>query len=173
MCEADAGTVEARSLDLAGYQLRNAENAAQVATIPSGTVMLPGDVLVIARDTTRAEFETEWGVALASSVPYFSTGAGNSGAPIINGGDRWSVVRPDGVVVDGPTLAGEAGHSYRRIAGDDPALATSGLDAAHTEASPGTTLSSPARLGLVISGWSDRSGNGRYVFEFVELWYDP
>lgn len=161
------------AIDLTGMTVSNAESATQVHTFAPGTALLPGQVLVLARDATRLDFEAGHGINLGPSVVFVSAGASSRGAPIINGGETWTLAAADGRPLDGPTFPGSAGSSYQRrsiTAPDDPA---SWIIAPDTQATPGATALPASGVGLVISEWSDASGTGRFAYEFIELYYAP
>ena len=92
--------------------------------------------------------------------------AGNTGIPIINGGERWALVSPVGTLIDEASITGARGKSYHRVA------TASWEERLASEAAPG---SSPilSGAGLVVTQWSDADGSGAYVYEFVQISYAP
>jgi len=165
----DAGRADGgRRIDLSGWVLSNSEApATQLVTLPQGTVVEAGQVLLIVRAAVRAELEADLGAALPSSVVVISSDARTRGAPIINGGEQWTLSDASGAIVDGPTILGSEGRSYHRL-GADPGASSSWSDLADTSRTPGIT---EATLGSSpwISEWSDALGTGRFVFEYVEI----
>ncbi len=161
------------NLDLWGYRLENREHSPpiQFYTLPAGTQMSPGDVLLIVRNASRAEVEAEFG-PLGAHVQVITTGASSNGVPIINGGESWALLSPDGSLVDGATIDGAIGQSYRRTGGTASQAGSWTADVDST-ATPGATSLPSSGVGLVISEWSDASGTGRFIFEFIELYYAP
>lgn len=157
------------SLDLSGWQLLQA-NSSGSFTFPQGTAVAIGGYVILARDASKADFETFWGVTLADNVVFLSSG---NTLPQLNGDETYTLT--DGAnTVDGPTLAVQSGNSYQRNVPVAPAgETTSWTQAASTSATPGagqTPNATPA--GIYISEMSDASGTGAYVYEFVELYYD-
>jgi len=169
----DAGVVATSTeLELGGYVLENAEHlpARQRFEIPSGTLLRANEVLIIVRGATRADFESALGMTLGSDVRFINAESGNADAPIINGGEQWQLVDPSGAIIDGPTMPGDRNRAYVRV-GADASDPSSWADTVDTAATPGPR---PAvTSGPYIGGWSDASGSGRYVFEFVEIHYGP
>lgn len=163
------------AIDLGGFLLENREHEppTQVGVIPGGTVLEPGQHLVIARDADRAAFEAYWGVSLDERVIFLNAQAGNSGVPIVNGGERWALVSPLGTDVDGVTIEGAQGAAYRRVSPSGPGSPASWQEADATLAVPGHTMLPSSGVGLAIAQWSDAPGSGSYVYEFVELYYAP
>ncbi len=161
------------AIDLTGMTISNAESATQVHTFAAGTALLPGQVLVLARDATRLAFETAHSINLGPSVVFVSAGASSRGAPIINGGETWTLAAADGSVLDGPTFPGNDSSSYQRRSLAAPDNPGSWIIAPDTQATPGATALPASGVGLVISEWSDASGTGRFAYEFIELYYAP
>ncbi|HMC67541.1 MAG TPA: Ig-like domain-containing protein, partial [Mycobacteriales bacterium] len=80
--------------DISGWTVTQA-NATVVYTIPAGTVIPANGYVVIARDATKAAFQTFWGVTLASNVVYLTT----AGAfPQINGSENYTLKNVSGTV---------------------------------------------------------------------------
>jgi hypothetical protein len=163
------------TLDLGGFILENREHdpPVQVGVLPEGTTLEPGQRLIIARNAARSAFENHWGVDLGSDVVFLNAETGNSGVPIINGGEAWCVTSPVGTALDDVTIAGGNGSGYTRLSttsADNPA---SWLEQDAADVTPGSASLPSSGVGLVVSGWSDAPGTGNYVFEFVELYYAP
>ncbi|HEY4222081.1 MAG TPA: hypothetical protein VGO62_12080, partial [Myxococcota bacterium] len=172
--EGSAGEGEGETIDLSGYVLENRENdpVSQASVIPDGTTLFAGHTLVIGRSASKAEFSDFWGGTLASTVLYLNGDVAGSGVPIINGGEKWALVDPDGHTVDGTTIAGSEGKSYRRTNPGSASSASHWDEADDTSAHPGQNELG-AGTGLLISAWSDASGSGNFKFEFIELSWQP
>lgn len=160
------------SVDLSGWQLVQT-SADRTYTFPKGTLVSPGGYIVIARKSSKSTFETFWKVTLGSNVVYID--ANDKGGPSINGGETFTLKDATGKVIDGPTIKLEKGSkaNYQRKlpvgkAGDAASWVTAGQD-------PGTTTPGTGQKGTAgqstpyISEFSDASGTGAYVNEFVEI----
>lgn len=173
----DAGRRDAGSasrIDLSGYRIENRElSTVQMSVIPDGIELEPGQMLIVGRFAGPAEFENFWGVVLGDDVVYI-TNADSNRVPIVNGGEKWALTDPSGsTVVDGVTITGSSGKSYQRIEADSASYRSSWSELADTDATPGSTDLPNGNVGLVISEWSDASGIGNYIYEFIEIYYAP
>ena len=139
--------------------------AQQVTVLPNGISLAVGEVLVIGRDASQAEFTTFW-TSFGAGASYLNGGT-DSGVPIINGAEKFTLVAPGGAVVDGPARVGAANKCYART-GQNASADGSWVEAATTEATPGTAVAENVH-GLVISEWCDAEGTGNFVFEFIEI----
>ena len=161
----DCGTTPTDSVDLGGWAILQTESA-KTFTIPEATLVAPGAFLIVARDAERAAFETFWGVTLGGTVAYLN--AGNS-FPSINGDETYALTDPLGVTVDGPTIPMTSGDNYQRLvegaAGDLASWAVA--DSVPGNATPGASTLVPA--GTLITEFSDATGTGNYVYEFIEV----
>jgi len=161
----------AGDLDVSGWTLTQA-NSAQTFTIPNGTVIPSGGYLVVGRSATQAAFESYWGVTLGPNAVYLDSG---NSMPVINGDETYEIADDLGSNVDGPTIAmaTSAGQSIQRLspcsAAGDPASWSVGAD---STATPGSGAGAPCGGGAVIDEFSDASGTGNYVYEFVEIHND-
>ncbi len=134
--------------------------------------MAPGDVLVIGRFADRDEFEAHWGPMPAETI-YLTNEGENSGVPIINGNEVWALVSAVGSTLDGPTIEGDDNKSFQRL-NTGPADDNNTWDEVDDdEATPGVCNLPATGVGLKICEWSDASGGGNYVYEFIELYYAP
>lgn len=167
-------------IDLSGWSIVQAVSS-RTYSLPSGTKLKQGEYLVIGRISSSAAFQTYWGVTFGSNVVYLSgeMAPADSGDdwPTINGDETYELRNASGVVVDGVTIAMQAGGgaSYARTAGAPAGQSTSWTKAATTVGTPtpgsgqGT---STTKHGVYISEFSDASGSGNFVYEFVELHFD-
>ncbi len=161
----------ATGTDISGWTVTQA-NATLVYTVPAGTVIPANGYVIIARDATKAAFQTFWGVTLGSNVVYLTT----AGAfPQINGSENYTLKNGSGTTIDGPTIstASGANQSLRRI---DPCtgagVASNWTIGATTTATPGSGAGAGCAKGVVINEFSDAAGSGNFVYEFVELHND-
>jgi hypothetical protein len=155
------------SYDLSGCVLVNLEvPTSQRFEIPAGTMLRPGEVLILVRSATRAELEAELG-PLPTTTQVISTGATSVGAPIINGNESFALEAPDGRMLDETTTVGRAGFDYQR---DATGAFVEGPEDAATPGIAPAGLSSPTPM---ITEWTDRSGTGQFRFELVEISYQP
>ncbi len=176
----DGNTVEvsltpgtgASPLDISGWTVVESDtngNGTETFTFPSGTVLQPGDLVVIGRAATQAAFESAHGVTLGANVHYF---LGGGAFPYVNGDpDVWTLEDGSGNGVDGPTAQiYDKKKSIHRSSATDPAGDTASwnvLDQA--DADPGTPPPATDAGVIVISEISDAAD---YTTEFVELFYD-
>jgi hypothetical protein len=162
------------SVDLSGFLVEDesSQPVQHAVQIPNGTILNAGQILVIGRDATKSQFEHVWG-NLPSGVLYLN-GNGGSGAGLsINGGERMVVRSAVGSAVDGPTIAGVSGKSYQRTSAGSAGSQASWTESTDTDATPGVVELPQTGVGLVLSEWSDRTGNSQFHFEFIELYYAP
>ncbi len=155
-------------ISLQGYQLIQ-QNSSRTYTI--GDITLPeGGVLIVARNASQSDFEAFWGVNLPSEVLYLNSGGT---FPVINGGETFTLVNDTGDTLDGPTVTLQAYHTYRRVSTEGPASDPAAwLVLPDSQANPGTVdLPDSGPGGLFITEFSDASGSGNYVYEFVEMAY--
>ena len=164
-------------VDLSGWSIAQA-GSARTFTIPSDTELAPGEYLVLARNCTRTQFESFWGVTLGSNVIFMSSVDHQvTEVPTINGSETYQLSDAFGNVIDGPTIAmsSTTKQNLQRMPGT-PAGSSASWSVWSNEplqGNPGSGISAAAaNNGIYISEFSDASGAGNYVFEFVELYYD-
>jgi hypothetical protein len=159
--------------DVSGWKLVQA-NSAITFTLPAGSVIPANGYLIVARDATKAAFETFWrgGTALPAGTVYVNA----AGAfPAINGSETYTLTNAASVTIDGPTIATatSANQSLRR---KDPCqaagLAASWNVGATSTATPASGAGVGCAKGVVINEFSDAAGTGNFVYEFVELHND-
>ncbi len=134
--------------------------------------MRPGDVLVIVRFATRGEFESHWG-PMPDDTIYITNEGENSGVPIINGNEVWALVSAVGSDLDGPTIEGDDNKAFQRVNVGPSDNANTWDEVDDSEATPGVCPLPTTNVGLKICEWSDASGGGNFVYEFIELYYAP
>ena len=137
-----------------------------------GTVIPANGYVIVARNATKAAFQTFWGVTLASNVVYLTT----AGAfPQINGSENYTLKNASGTVIDGPTIsmASGANQDLQRI---DPCTAANITSnwrvSTTTAANPGSGAGAGCTKGVVINEFSDAAGSGNFIYEFIELHND-
>ncbi len=157
--------------DVSNWRLVQA-NSTLTYVLPAGTVIPANGYLVVGRNASRAAFEAFWGVGLASNVVYLNAA---DALPQVNGSENFTLYNAAGTKVDGKTysMSSAAGQSLRR---KDPcnAAGTSGswTIGASSTANPGSGAGAGCGKGPVINEFSDATGTGNYVYEFVELHND-
>lgn len=163
-----------QSLDISGYKIVQA-NAASTITLPPGTSVQPGGYVIIARNSTRASFETFFGITLNSDVVFINgtTVIGGNGFPTINGSETYELQNALSTKVEGPTIAMPAATPFNSIKRKNP-IGDATLEASWTRdvvtgATPGTGMSNTNTGKLIISEFSDATA---FANEFVELYYD-
>jgi len=165
------------TIDISAWIIQQ-QSSTRSFQIPPGTVLAKGDYFVLGRNSTKSQFEANWGVTLGENVIYAaSSDTQSTEVPTINGGETYELRDPFGVTQDGPTIAVDSSlrQNLQRTPGT-PAGQTSSWNvqtSPNTAANPGSGISaSAANNGIYISEFSDRTGAGNYVYEFVELYYD-
>jgi len=154
------------AVDISGWKVKQT-NASITFTIPAGTVVPANGYAVIARNATKASFESFWHVTLGADVIYINT----SGAfPQINGSEKYTLVNASGTTVDGPTMAMASG-ANQDLQRKSPCTASSWKTSATSAANPGSGTAGCGH-GMMINEFSDASGSGKSGFEFVELHND-
>jgi len=160
------------AIDIGGWQLRQL-NSTQTETFPAGTLIQPGGYLILARFTTKAAFETYYGVTLGSNVTYLTHAVSATGVPQINGAETFELVNAASVSEDGPTPALPATAPAQAFHRDDPEAAP--WTSINTVPTPGSGVEAAdaTASGVVISEVNDSTvGVNAYYYEFVELYYD-
>ncbi len=157
--------------DISGWVLTQ-QNATYTFTIPAGTVIPANGYVIIGRNATKAAFQTFWGVTLGTNVVYINS----AGAfPVINGSENYSLKNAAGAVIDGTTIS-MSSSALQSIQRRDPCLAanlaSSWNAGATSTATPGSGAGAGCAKGVVINEFSDASGTGNYIYEFVELHND-
>lgn len=154
-------------IDLSGWSIVQADFAGTFE-IPDGTFVPEGGTLVVARDADQASFEAHWGVALGEDVVFFDS---DDVLPNINGDETYTLRDDSGVIVDGPSPPLAVGESVARIDPEDDGdtgWVTATADVGTPD--PGDSVDPPIGFtGAFLSEASDATGNGNFVYEFVEL----
>jgi hypothetical protein len=165
------------TLDISGWIIQQ-QSSSRSIVIPQGTVLAKGDYFVLGRNATKAQFESNWGVTFGENVVYVnSVDEQSTEIPTINGGESYDLLDAFATRQDGPTIRIHASirQNLQRTPGTD-ATQTSSWNvqtSPNSVANPGSGVSTTAaNNGIFISEFSDRTGSGAYVYEFVELYYD-
>ncbi|HEX6087195.1 MAG TPA: Ig-like domain-containing protein [Thermoanaerobaculia bacterium] len=156
---------------IGGWSLVQA-NATLTYAIPAGTTVPSKGYVIIARNATKAQFQTFWGVTLGANVIYINAA---DTMPQINGSETYDLRNASNVRVDGLTIAmaSAGGESIKRTNGCGAAnSSTSWSRTASSTANPGTGAPAPCNKGAYISEFSDALGTGNYIYEFVEIHND-
>ena len=161
----------AGDVDLGGWKVVQ-EEAFHEYTIPDGIVVESNGYVIVARNCTLVEFETFWGITLPGNAVFIDS---ENSMPMINGDEYYTLKDSNETVIDGPTVAMSpgAGESVQRNnPGDYPGSESSWTRTADVDATPGWGAGALSYAGVVINEFSDASGIGNYIYEFVELFND-
>lgn len=157
-------------VDLSGWHLTQA-NATLNYTIPSGTTIPSKGYVIVARNATKAAFQSFWGVTLGANVVYINSG---DTMPQINGSETYTLSNASNTTIDGPTVAMDTSGNFdfeRATCGAVGTLSTWTHRAAGL-ATPGTGGLATCAKGVFINEFSDAIGTGNYIYEFIELFND-
>ena len=165
------------TIDISNWIIRQQSSSRSFA-IPSNTVLGVGDYLVLGRNATKAQFESFWRVTLGDNVIYVnSVDEQVTEVPTINGSETYELLDAFTVSQDGPSIAmvSSARQNLQRTPGTDAGQRDSWSvqSLSSGAATPGSGISRDAGgNGIYISEFSDTSGTGAFIYEFVELHYD-
>lgn len=156
-------------VDISGWTLIQA-NATLNYTIPAGTTIPSKGYVIVARNATKAAFQTFWGVTLAANVVYINSA---DTMPQINGSETYTL-KNGTTTIDGPTVAMDtnAGFDFERATCGAVGTLSSWFHRASTSGTPGTGGLTTCNRGVFINEFSDALGTGNYVYEFIELFND-
>ena len=160
-----------QEIDLGGWKLSQTGGAS--FSFPPGTIGAAGTFLVVGRNAEKAAFAAYWEVNFDPVVQYFD---GGGAFPQINGGEQFTLTRPDGSDADGPTFGIAAGtDNTRNEPPTDPADAGSwATQTALPSAAPapGGGKAGGHEAGAYLSEIADPLTPGKDSFEFVEVFVD-
>lgn len=166
-------TTAAPTLDISGWKVHDTVRDLTFV-FSAGTVLEPGDVVVIGRMKDEAAFETLWGVTLGATVHYFD---GSSqvpdGFPQINSTNRvYELLDGSNVVKDGSAagLTTYDNTNVRTSPSADGSLIGSWTANTWSVATPGSYAIAGETGNVVISEMSDNRDD--YQGEFIELYFD-
>lgn len=158
-------------INMSNYTITQA-NATLNYVVPAGTTIPSTGYVVVARNATKAQFESFWGVTLGANVVYINSG---DGMPQINGDENYTLYNAGGTKVDGRTInqPAAAGESIRRLNGcGSSTKSSSWVRGASTTGNPGSGAPAPCNKGIYISEFSDALGTGNFIYEFIEFFND-
>lgn len=161
-------------IDLSGWQLVQ-EHSHQEFTFPAGTILQPNGYLIVARNADKDEFENFWRISLPENCVFINAHSivDGYGFPQINGDETFKLLNNASQLIDGETVAISSGKSVQRKTPSSPPGDPQSWDIRpDDEATPGSGVGSLSGAGVVINEFSDTSGTGNYVYEFVELFFD-
>jgi len=156
-------------VNIGGWTLTQA-NATLNYTIPAGTTIPSKGYVIVARNATKAAFQTFWGVTLGANVVYINSA---DTMPQINGSETYTL-KNGATTIDGPTVAMDtsAGFDFERATCGAVGTLSSWFHRATTSGTPGTGGLTTCNKGVFINEFSDALGTGNFVYEFIELFND-
>jgi len=163
----------APQFDMGGFKIYQDESGKprRTFTFPASTFVVPGTVIVIGRKATETAFRTFWKIPGGTAFIYFNSADKFPVFPSQDDGQFFTVVAPDGTVVDGPTILHSSGsgkkYYQRKLPAAQANLATSWINV--TLPTPGVASAGTTQLPLFISEWADPTGNGEFDYEFIEI----
>jgi beta-lactamase superfamily II metal-dependent hydrolase len=157
-------------VDIGGWTLTQA-NATLTYTIPVGTTIPSKGYVIVARNATKAAFQTFWGVTLGANVIYINSA---DTMPQINGSETYTLKNASGVTIEGATVAMDTagGSDFQRATCGAIGTLSSWTKLASASGSPGTGGLNGCNRGPFINEFSDALGTGNFVYEFIELFND-
>ncbi len=179
-----AGTVSSAcstAVDVSGWHI-DQTNSTQTYVLPTGTTVNRGGYLILSRASAKADFEAFWGVTLGPDVVFVqsaATAGATTACPQINGSETYSLSRSDATVIDGPTVAMPSSGKFifNRTDLTQPTGSAAGWSSADytvkTNATPGSGQTPGKVNGPYISEFADAFGTNNFVYEFVEIYFDP
>jgi beta-lactamase superfamily II metal-dependent hydrolase len=158
-------------IDMSNYKITQATSTLNYF-LPAGTSIPSKGYVVVARNATKAQFESFWGVTLGANVVFINSG---DAMPQINGDENYTLYNAGGTKVDGRTInqPAAAGESIRRLNGcGSSTKASSWVRGASSTGNPGSGAPAPCNKGIYISEFSDAVGTGNFIYEFIEFFND-
>jgi beta-lactamase superfamily II metal-dependent hydrolase len=157
-------------VNISGWTLTQA-NATLVYTIPTTTTIASKGYVIIARNATKAAFQTYWGVTLAANVVYINSA---DTMPQINGSETYTLKNASGTTIEGTTVAMDTsgGSDFQRATCGAIGTLSSWTKLASASGTPGTGGLNGCNKGPFINEFSDALGTGNFVYEFIELYND-
>jgi beta-lactamase superfamily II metal-dependent hydrolase len=146
-------------------------NSTLTYTIAAGTTIASKGYVIIARNATKAAFQTFWGVTLGANVVYINSA---DTMPQINGSETYTLKNSSGVTIEGTTVAMDTsgGSDFQRATCGAIGTLSSWTKLASASGSPGTGGLNGCNKGPFINEFSDALGTGNFVYEFIELFND-
>jgi hypothetical protein len=161
----------AHEIDISGWRLVQ-EEAHHEFIIPEETIIGSESYVIVARNCAKEEFEAFWGINLPVNVVFLNS---QNTVPQINGDETFNLKDSFEERVDGTTvpMGREGGETVQRNnPGDAPDEEASWTRFSTDLATPGSGAGTLSNSGIVINEFSDATGSGNYIFEFVELFND-
>jgi len=157
--------LSSEAINLAGWQLIQ-YNSVQTLVLPD-TNLNEGEILIIGRDASKDSFEAFWGVALGEGVIYVNS---NDKCPKLNGGESFALYDSIGMLIDS-TYASQPTDGEMSIQRDSSNVNTWQILPAST-ATPGSFQEAGRGNAIVITEFTDSSGTGNFIYEFIEICND-
>ncbi len=151
------------SLNINNYQIK--QYSASYTYTFGDITLFDGEYIVIGRNADKAAFETFWNVSLAANVIYIN---GANSALSINGAETFSLHDATPSLIDSSTSALVGGNTVVR----DATNLNTWTQFDDTTGTPGSGVTGGNDAGFVITEYSDASGTGNYIYEFVEVFFD-
>jgi hypothetical protein len=159
----------ANQVDLTFFQFKQATSNER-PHIPLGTHVPHGGYLIAARNATKAEFEAFYGRTLDTNVVYIDAATdGFTKFPAIIGGATYALLDPQGVIIDGPSVALPSGTILSRTSCDAPAGAAASWTSKPASAGNATPGTGPLSTGLDRICITEIADSSRQQFEYVEI----
>jgi len=157
-------------VNVGGWTITQA-NATLTYTIPAGTTIPSKGYLIIARNATKSAFQTFWARTLAANVIYINSA---DTMPQINGSETYTLRNSSGTVIEGATVAMDTsgGFSFQRATCGAIGTLSSWSHVVSTSGTPGSGGLATCNRGAFINEFSDATGTGNYVYEFIEIFND-
>ncbi len=160
---------QAAALDIGNYVIKQS-NAVATFTIPAGTTVDAGGYVVVGRNATKAQFESNYGLTLATNVVYLN--AANV-FPSIDGSEQFGLYNSSGTLIDGFSSSGVNPYNasiQRKSAVSNATKTASWLVLAEASQTAGSGGAGNGAAGLVVNEYTDN--RKKFSYEFVELYYD-
>ena len=153
-------------INICGYSIKQFD-ASHTYVLPD-TIIGEGDFIIVARDCSKSAFETFWNTILGSNVLFINSG---NTLPMINGDESFALYDSIGTLIDSTNTIMPAGEN--RCMNRDSSNVNVWSELPSASANPGVFSGANHNAGLIITEFSDSTGTGNYVYEFVEIFNDP
>jgi hypothetical protein len=151
----------------------NETTARESSSMPFSTLVPHGGFVVAARNATKAEFEAFYGRTLDTNVVYIDAATdGFTKFPVITGGSAYEFSDPQGVIIDGPSIALPSNTILSRTSCDAPAGAAASWTSKPASASNGTPGTGPLSTGQDRICITEIADSNRQQFEYVEIFVE-
>jgi len=158
---------DAGQVDLSGFRVEQTGSLID-STLPAGTLVPHGGILIIARNATSAQFQANYGITFDSNVRFLN---GANAFPQIDGGETFALFDSQGVFIDGRSIPQPAGglKTFSRVnCGLVASAAASWTQVATSNAvaTPGTGPENTGQSRICVSEIADSANSN---FEFIEI----